>query len=283
MIFSIKNNLLSVSSGTKIQGKPISIDATSYTAKKNKKKFSSQMPDSIIIHYTAGRSAESSAKFLAGDVEASAHLVIGRDGEIFQLVPFDTKSWHAGESSYNGRRYYNNYSIGIELDNAGVLKKTGDKFISWFGKSYPNSEVIEDNHRNEDVPRFWHTYTPIQIEICEEICKLLIQQIDIKEILGHEEISKGRKQDPGPAFPLDKLRNDLLHQDRKTESSALPERGIVTASKLNIREGAGPAFDKVAKPILKGREVGILEEKDGWYKISTQVEGWVSKDFVHPK
>ena len=38
-------------------------------------------PDMIVLHYTAGTSAESSALFLTRpDVSASAHVVIGREG-----------------------------------------------------------------------------------------------------------------------------------------------------------------------------------------------------------
>ena len=71
-------------------------------------------PDMIILHYTAGASAAGSAFYLARpDVKASAHVVIGRRGEVIQLVAFDTQAWHAGESSYEGRIGLNRYSIGI--------------------------------------------------------------------------------------------------------------------------------------------------------------------------
>ena len=56
---------------------------------KNIRKLSG--PDMIVVHYTAGTSARTAAEFLAKEeVKASAHLVIGRQGELFQLVPFDT-------------------------------------------------------------------------------------------------------------------------------------------------------------------------------------------------
>ena len=45
----------------------------------------------------------------------SAHLVIGRQGEAYQLVPFDKRAWHAGESEFEGRQRCNDFSIGIEL------------------------------------------------------------------------------------------------------------------------------------------------------------------------
>ena len=92
-------------------------------------------PDMIILHYTGGTSAMSSAKFLARpDVKASAHVVIGRDGQVIQLVPFNIEAWHAGKSSYGGRSELNHYSIGIELDTLGQLRLEGGKFVAECGR-----------------------------------------------------------------------------------------------------------------------------------------------------
>ena len=92
-------------------------------------------PDMIILHYTGGTSAMSSAKFLArSDVKASAHVVIGRDGQVIQMVPFNIEAWHAGNSSYGGRNELNHYSIGIELDNLGQLRLEGGKFVAECGR-----------------------------------------------------------------------------------------------------------------------------------------------------
>ncbi len=253
---------------------------------KNTAKFKSGNLDTLVIHYTAGRDAQSSASYLARpDVKASAHLVIGRQGEVYQLVPFDTISWHAGISSYMGRSGYNNYAIGIELDNAGVLTKTGSEFTAWFGKKYSENEVMLATHRNETSPRYWHIYTEKQLEVCEEISRLLVDTYNLKSILGHEEISPGRKQDPGPAFPLDRLRDRLLSNDRKTDTPAAGGffDGQTIPSKLNIRSGPSTSFDMVAKPLVAGTDVKILEEKNGWYRVSTTLEGWVSKGYVKPK
>lgn len=92
-----------------------------FVCPKNKRKL--EGPDTIVLHYTAGVNARSSAEFLARDeVKASAHVVIGRDGKVFQLVPFDTEAWHAGRSLYKGRANLNRCSLGIELDNLGRLE-----------------------------------------------------------------------------------------------------------------------------------------------------------------
>lgn len=247
---------------------------------KNKDKFKAGNLDTIVVHYTAGRSAESSANFLSGEVRASAHLVIGREGEIYQLVPFDTIAWHAGESMYGNRKWLNQYSIGIEIDNSGLLTKVGSEYQAWFGKKYQANEVVHAYHRNETFPRYWHTYTERQIEACNKVCELLIHKYGIKTIVGHEEISPGRKQDPGPAFPLDKFRYNLLLQNRSDIPDKIDKDGEVVADFLNIREGAGVTHKKVARALPQGTKVKVLEERNGWYKVETTVEGWVGKGHI---
>jgi len=64
----------------------------------------------IVLHNTAGSYASSVDWLCNKAAKASAHLVIGRDARVCQLVPFDKKAWHAG----NGR--FNANSIGIEIE-----------------------------------------------------------------------------------------------------------------------------------------------------------------------
>jgi N-acetylmuramoyl-L-alanine amidase len=249
---------------------------------KNKQQFAPGDLDTIIIHYTAGRNAKSSASYLAkNNVKASAHVVLGTEGEMYQLVPFDTMAWHAGKSSYGGRSGFNHYSIGIEIDNAGLLTKTENGYKTWFGSDIPASEVIKAKHRNEITERYWEAYTEAQIDMCYRLCDLLMDHYRIKYVLGHEEISPGRKQDPGPAFPLDKMRNHLLYNDRETEmSDSQSYIATVWPEKLNIRTGPGTSFAMVSDPLDKGTQLTVLDEVDGWYKVETSIKGWVAKDYV---
>lgn len=242
-------------------------------------------PDTIVIHYTAGRSAASSAEWLwRSDVKASAHVVIGKEGEIYQIVPFTNIAWHAGESAYGGRRSFNNFSIGIELDNPGYLTRAGSQYIAPFGARYEANQVIEATHDNESSPRFWHTYSQAQIEACEDLCWALMKAYpSINQILGHEEISPGRKQDPGPAFPLQTFRARILQHDRASDADEiipLVNEGRVVVDKLNIRQGAGTVYEKIAKPLPLNQKVAILGERDGWYRVKVEVEGWVNKAYV---
>lgn len=250
-------------------------------------KLSNSRPDSIVVHYTAGRSAESAVHTLTNpDVKASAHLVVGRQGEVYQLLPFDTVAWHAGRSSWKGRSGYNQYAVGIEIDNAGRLESNGNGgFVSWFNQLYQTEEIIEATHRNETRPTFWHRYTEPQIERVFELCRLLTRIYPIREILGHEEIAPGRKIDPGPAFPLERLRDHLLGEGRDTEEAMempvlSPSAARVTAAKLNVRSGPSLNHGIVTSPLLRGTVIEVLREEAGWVEIRQSVKGWVSADHV---
>ena len=100
-------------------------------------------PRYLIMHYTAGASAESSIRHLTkSGAGASAHLVIGRDGAVTQLVAFNKVAWHAGASRWQGLTGLNKRSIGIELDNAGPLEDGSGVWRSWFKRVYPDEEVV---------------------------------------------------------------------------------------------------------------------------------------------
>jgi N-acetylmuramoyl-L-alanine amidase len=179
-----------------------------FNCEKNKQKI--HQLDTIVLHYTAGSSGLSSAKYLArSDIKASAHLVIDRSGKIYQLVPFDTIAWHAGKSQHNGRKNLNKYSIGIEFDNSGKLSHAGGKYYTWFNKLIPRNQIYIHKKASNGAISYWHQYTPEQIQVGLQIVHLLIQQYKIQYILGHNQIAINRKFDPGPAFPMHKFQKLL--------------------------------------------------------------------------
>jgi len=237
--------------------------------------------DTIVLHYTAGPAQPSINTLVNPKIQASAHIVVDRDGSITQLIPFNLIAWHAGNSSYGGRVGLNKYSIGIEIVNSGPLTKSGNIYRSWYGAAFNPSDVMEAIHRNQTKPKFWHVYTPEQIDAVRELCVELIEVYNIKNILGHEEIAPTRKTDPGPAFPLDRLRDQLVGADRKTEGEEeKPDSGRIIVETLNIRSTPQTNGELVAKPLKKGDKVKIMQESNGWYKVKVEVEGWVFGKYV---
>jgi N-acetylmuramoyl-L-alanine amidase len=67
-------------------------------------------------------SAESALERLCSELhEVSAHYLIGRDGTLWQLVDEEARAWHAGAGEWGGSGDLNSRSIGIELDNSGIV------------------------------------------------------------------------------------------------------------------------------------------------------------------
>lgn len=117
-----------------------------------------------------------------GDV--SAHLVLRRNGECLQYVPFAQRAWHAGVSEFEGRESCNDFSIGIELEG------------------YANR------------PDF--LFTDIQYENLAKLSCALMKtypKITKDRIVGHDVIARPvfRKTDPGLTFDWQRY-FDLIEQ-----------------------------------------------------------------------
>ncbi|MBI1795248.1 MAG: N-acetylmuramoyl-L-alanine amidase [Chloroflexi bacterium] len=165
----------------------------------------------IVIHSTEGQSAQAAIEWLSvKKSRVSSHLVIGRDGAVTQLVPFNVIAWHAGQSYWEGYKYLNIYSIGIELDNAGKMTRINNQWVAAFKKVYPDNEVMQATHKFGVKPAGWHIFTPEQIQATVDVCKLLVKAYGITEIIGHDDISPKQKWDPGPAFPMDQVRAQVF-------------------------------------------------------------------------
>jgi len=110
-------------------------------------------------------------------LRVSTHLLIRRDGELVQYVPFTLRAWHAGESCYDGCSACNDFSIGIELEG--------------------------QDHE---------AYTAIQYEQLAAVLQILIEtfpRLSAERIAGHSDVAPGRKTDPGPAFDWNSLQQRL--------------------------------------------------------------------------
>lgn len=114
-------------------------------------------------------------------LKVSAHLLIQRNGEIIQYVPFHKRAWHAGESSYQGRESCNDFSIGIELEGS------------------------------DDEPYSDEQYQRLS-EVITTLCNSY-PDINVQRLTGHSDIAPGRKSDPGPAFDWKRL-TSLLSTDK---------------------------------------------------------------------
>jgi len=98
----------------------------------------------------------------------SAHLLIRRDGELIQYVDLNKRAWHAGESSFKGRRRCNDFSIGIELEGADRIP-------------YEEAQYL-------------------MLARATRAIQIRFPAIEPGRIVGHSDVAPGRKTDPGAAF-----------------------------------------------------------------------------------
>jgi len=110
-------------------------------------------------------------------LKVSSHLLIDRQGQLTQFVPFDKRAWHAGVSEFKGRNHCNDFSIGIELEGA------------------------------DHIP-----FTDNQYSVLAQASQQIISHYPMitgDRIVGHSDIAPGRKTDPGPAFDWQRYRRML--------------------------------------------------------------------------
>lgn len=240
-------------------------------------------PKFLVFHYTACDAAAATNVFLHGKV--SAHLLVDRDGSVTQFVPLNLRAWHAGESQWGTRTDLNTHSIGIEVVNYGYLLKTanGNYQTAEAKIAIQLADVIETRHRLAHWPwQYWHAYSAEQIETCRELAELLVSAYALEDVLGHDDIAPSRKADPGPAFPMQRLRGLALGRDSDQSGADLV---YVAVDMLNIRKGADTGQPTAAPPLIRNTQLRILDRTvAGWMHVQTTrqppVEGWVSAGYV---
>lgn len=170
-------------------------------------------PTGVLYHDTADRLVpeDSVNWFRNAKSKVSAHFVVGRDGSIVQMVDCDRAAWHAGKSSWQGRSGCNGFMIGIEIDNPGRLTPRGDKAVAWFGEAWAADEChMTDSSCRDHGVGAWLPYTETQLAAVEALTRALVAAYpSIKSAAGHYEVSPGRKVDPGPHFPMPRMRAAL--------------------------------------------------------------------------
>jgi AmpD protein len=112
-----------------------------------------------------------------GELRVSSHLLVARDGGLTQFVKFTDRAWHAGQSSYHGRAACNDFSIGVELEGLDTL-------------AYEDAQ--------------YDALAEAVAALCDAYPRLSPERL-----VGHSDISPGRKTDPGPAFDWERARRRI--------------------------------------------------------------------------
>jgi N-acetyl-anhydromuramyl-L-alanine amidase AmpD len=196
------------------------------------------VPLGLIWHTTdtpPGRTAQS----LAEGIRTAAGLkswnvLIAQDGGLWQSVPFTLASWHVGNAGTIEGRHFNNVNkgtIGVELQNAGRLKKIDGKFYMWpyfrtklvDGKAKadpklgvdPKLVIDADRAGADDKGVWWELFTAPQIAAAERLVRALAawRPTELGRAsafqYGHVNFpGTTGKEDPGRTFPA--IRDAML-------------------------------------------------------------------------
>ena len=216
----------------------------------------------VVIHYTAGSERGDEAALRgATEREVSVHYLVGRSESygIKLIVPEEKSAWHAGKAEWTdhtGKKStaINSMSIGIEISNRGPSEP----------------------------------YTDFQYEAVAQIARDLIdryEHITIDRFVGHQDISPGRKFDPGAHWDWKRFRS-LVTQDAHplkivmladnsiVECNAQVEDGttrvdlrpLCTALKIEIPGSSAlePFHPVVVPPGVTRVDLRGLSEAHGW-------------------
>src|SRR5690554_3992169 len=135
--------------------------------------FNLRKPNYVVIHHTAQHSVDQTLRtFTLPRTSVSSHYVIGRNGEVYQMLNDYYRAWHGGIGKWGNKEDLNYSSIGIELDNNGYE---------------PFSEELIESHLD-----FLHVLKDRH-------------GIPTANFIGHSDIAPSRKVDPNANFPWKKL------------------------------------------------------------------------------
>lgn len=142
----------------------------------------------VVLHATADEHTLSAVRWCQTPAPAnpnpvSYHVIVDRDGTIYQLVPLARRAWHAGASEFMGRPNVNDFSIGLSFAN-----------------------------RNDGIEPYPEVQLSVGAALVASYCRIY-PAITPDRITTHRAIAPTRKTDPaGPAFDLDAFKLRVLRE-----------------------------------------------------------------------
>lgn len=116
-------------------------------------------------------------------LRVSSHFYIRRTGKLVQFVDTGDAAWHAGVSEYRGESGVNRFSVGVELEGDMEAPYEDEQYetlgnlLGWIREVHPG--------------------------------------VERENVVGHDEVSPGRKTDPGPHFDWSRAGRDVSGGSRK--------------------------------------------------------------------
>lgn len=111
--------------------------------------------NAVILHFTVSNSKMADQRSVFNNGSVSTHFILGRDGEIKQIVEDFYAAWHASVDNYR--------SIGIEIINWGVMRKKSEnnEDENWYNATL--NKIIDEEPLNvktsEDYKKIYEVWS----------------------------------------------------------------------------------------------------------------------------
>lgn len=94
------------------------------------------IPVGVVLHHTGLYSLKSIiSTFTNPKSLASAHVLIGKDGNRIKFGEDNFRMWHAGISEFKGKKYCNNFMLGVEFHGDTNISPLSfeqvESFVEW--------------------------------------------------------------------------------------------------------------------------------------------------------
>lgn len=262
-------------------------------------------PDGIVMHYTAGWTTKGDiATLTTSSRQASVQFIVSREGKIYQCMPANWRAWHAGPSKYNGWSGLNNNFIGIEICNAGWIKKQSNgNYVDQYGQRIsPRGKFLDyaarstasppEEWHHEYHPRLakgeyaWEPYPVVQLDALEELTEALIKYYPtIKHIVSHEEIdTRGWKTDTGRVFPMRRYTKLLDDRDKGFNPDKLYKITSEIGKVVAIYNTPSAAATHIYGALV-GQVFWVDKKQNGFWHIygdGLPNGGWVPERYLTP-
>jgi N-acetyl-anhydromuramyl-L-alanine amidase AmpD len=184
--------------------------------------------DGVVLHFTAGRSADGAFGTWLHDADrVGTSIILDLNGDVYEVFDRDAWAFHLGLTGADWERgKHDARTVGIEIVNVGPLKRVGNTLYWWPMNWTTKYCSIGEKARYVEVPtwrgfNYFAAFTDAQLAVIPPLVGTILEQFnipraflpaekrlslclaDVKKFKGITNHSNWRadKLDIGPAFP----------------------------------------------------------------------------------
>lgn len=185
--------------------------------------YATGYPKGLVVHWTAGHRDSLTNGFSIMKSGGHLYLLIDKDGNLGQTNPLNEWGYHAGQSKFPGiTGGVSPHFAGVEVQAAGNVTPHNGGFYPWWDKKKDakgnytgphqflaknriSAEEVKYSAKKDNIAAgYYHIYTEKQMITLRKLVAWLHLNhptvFSLDRVVGHDEVSPGRKTDPGASI-----------------------------------------------------------------------------------